>query len=505
MNATIAMVLLVMCPLLGAAAAFLGRGGGRWMGLAVGVVHWVAAAWLAWWVWYSGVVTVEVGGWGAPLGIDLRADGLTVLLIGLNGVVSGVIAIYSWRYYGPLDDETGATESERSAKKIRARYFWPLFLFLWAALNAQFLSGDIFNLYVTLELLSFAAIALITLAGERAAVTAAMRYLLVSFAASLVYLLGVGLLYGQAGTVDLHLLARAVEPGATSWVAMALMTGALMAKAALFPLHFWLPPAHANAPAPVSGLLSSLVVKANLYLLLRLWFEGLPEVMTPAAGQFLGMLGGAAILWGSIQAWIQMRLKLLIAYSTVAQLGYLFLVFPLAGSADHAFSAWSGALVYLAAHGCAKTAMFLAAGNIMRAAGHDRIRDLDGITQVLPLSVSAFALAGMSLVGLPPTGGFVGKWWLLGSAVEQGQTGWVVVILMGSLLAAGYVLRVLRHAFTQVEKAQGLRAVPPVMEWTAVGLALGSVVLGLLAEGLVALLRVGAPLGGSVFPLGGAI
>ena len=164
------------------------------------------------------------------------------------------------------------------------------------------------------------------------ALTAALRYLFVSLSASLFYLLGVGLVYGQCATVDLPSLAAQAQPGPTLWVALALMTGGLIAKAALFPMHFWLPPAHANAPAPVSALLSALVVKGSFYILLRLWFEAFPALLTPAVAQLFGLLGAAAILWGSVNALFQTRLKLLIAYSTVAQLGYLFLLFPLAAS-----------------------------------------------------------------------------------------------------------------------------------------------------------------------------
>ncbi len=312
------------------------------------------------------------------------------------------------------------------------------------------------------------------------------------------YLLGVGLVYGQCATVDLPLLAAKAQPGPTLWVALALMTGGLIAKAALFPMHFWLPPAHANAPAPVSALLSALVVKGAFYILLRLWFEAFPALMTPGVAQLFGVLGAAAILWGSVQALLQTRLKLLIAYSTVAQLGYLFILFPLAAAREGGFVAWSGGLIFLGAHACAKTAMFLTAGNILHAVGHDRIKDLDGITHSLPISAFAFGLAGLSLVGLPPSSGFAGKWLLLNSALAQDQWWWVAVILVGSLLAAGYVLRVLTHAFTRVAEPTMPNPIPPVMEWTALILALLAVGLGFASHWVAELLRVGAPVIGPV-------
>jgi formate hydrogenlyase subunit 3/multisubunit Na+/H+ antiporter MnhD subunit len=489
-----AIAVLVLLPLAAAALAFAAPGHGR--RLALGTVAAVAFALVALTraVLAGGVQVHRIGGWRAPLGIDLRADGLAVLMLVVTAVISAAVTVYSSRYFDSGHDEEAPH---------RERYFWPLFLFLWAALNALFLSADIFNLYVTLELLGFAAVLLVALAGTRAALTAALRYLFVSLPASLFYLLGVALVYGRCATVDLPSLAAQTRPEPALWVALALMTGGLLAKAALFPLHFWLPPAHAHAPAPVSALLSALVVKGAFYILLRLWFEAFPALMTPAVAQTLGALGVAAILWGSIHALFQPRLKLLIAYSTVAQLGYLFLLFPLAAAREGGLLAWTGGLIFLSAHACAKTAMFLTAGNILHAAGHDRIRDLDGIAHVLPVSAFAFGLAGLSLVGLPPSSGFAGKWMLLSASLAQGQWWWAAALLVGSLLAAAYVMRVLTHAFTQVPDPAPPHPVPPVLEWTALGMALLAVGLGFLASWPAALLRVGTPVAGPLLT-GGA-
>jgi formate hydrogenlyase subunit 3/multisubunit Na+/H+ antiporter MnhD subunit len=484
MTAWWAMTLLILVPLVAAAMAFAFPTRGRWLaGAAAGVIG-VVIAILARDVLAAGVRTQAVGGWGAPLGIELRADGLAVWMLVVTALISVGVTIYS-RSYLLCDDSRAARQRER--------FFGPLFLFLWAALNALFLSADIFNLYVTLELLGFAAVSLVALAGKGAALRAAMRYLWVSLAGSLFYLLGVALVYGQCATVDLPALAAAARPGPTLGVALALMTGGLALKAALFPLHFWLPPAHANAPAPVSALLSALVVKGSFYILLRLWFEAFPVLLTPAVAQGFGVLGAAAIFWGSVNALLQPRLKLLVAYSTVAQLGYLFLLFPLVAVSGGGFGAWGGGLFFLGAHACAKTAMFLAAGNILHAAGHDQIRNLDGITHALPISTFAFGLAGMSLVGLPPSSGFVGKWLLLVASLEQGQWWWAAVILVGSLLAAAYVLRVLTRAFTQSAAPTVIGSVPRVMEWMALGLALLAVGAGFAARWPDQLLRVGAP------------
>jgi formate hydrogenlyase subunit 3/multisubunit Na+/H+ antiporter MnhD subunit len=338
--------------------------------------------------------------------------------------------------------------------------------------------------------MGLAAVALVALAGGAAALTGAMRYLLVSLLGSLFYLLGVALLYHSSGSVDIAILAQRVEPSPAVWAAVGLMSAGLLLKTALFPLHFWLPPAHASAPAPVSALLSALVVKASFYILLRLWLEVFP-LGSAALGQLLGLLGATAVLWGGVQALRQTRLKMLIAYSTVTQLGYLFLAFPLASSI-----AWKGALYLAVSHALAKAAMFMAAGNIVRFGGHDRIADLDRVAQRLPLTLTAFGLAGVSSMGLPPSGGFIGKWMLLDAALRGGQWWWVIILILGGLLAAAYVFKVIGYAFTQAGVLYPTRTVPITMEWAALALALAAILLGLFALWPLALMEVGLPFGG---------
>jgi formate hydrogenlyase subunit 3/multisubunit Na+/H+ antiporter MnhD subunit len=428
---------------------------------------------LTWFVIEDGTLAQSVGGWIAPLGIRLRADGLSAILLLALPVIGSLVAIHARGYFG----KAGA-----AADVHKARYFWPLWLFLAAALNGMFLSADAFNLYVTLELAGLAAVVLVALANDGEALEAAQRYLFVSLSGSLLYLMGVALLYGAHGTVDFELLARSMAPEPHAWIALALMTGGLMMKGALFPLHFWLPPAHSSAPAPVSALLSALVVKGSFYILLRLWFEPFGSIIPEAAAQLIGACGACAILYGSVQALFQSRLKLLVAYSTVAQLGYLSLLFPLAFAAGERGTVWTGGIVFLLAHAAAKAAMFLAAGNIIHAAGHDRIRYLDGMTGALPLSVFTVGLAGISLVGLPPSAGFVAKWYLLSEGIRQGQWWWVAVIIAGGLLAAGYMIRLLIHAFTQAPVPKTWRRISPGMEWSAFALAAAAFLLGFAAK-----------------------
>jgi formate hydrogenlyase subunit 3/multisubunit Na+/H+ antiporter MnhD subunit len=274
---------------------------------------------------------------------------------------------------------------------------------------------------------------------------------------------------------------------------MTLITLGLLLKTGLFPLHIWLPPAHANAPAPVSAILSGLVVKASFYMLLLLWFQVFHPMLAPLSGHFLGILGAGAILWGSLQAFRQERLKLLVAYSTVAQLGYLFLLFPLADSASVAGTAWSGGIYQLLSHAFAKAAMFLAAGNIMLALGHDRISQLDGLAQSMPMTVFAFGLGGISLMGLPPSGGFLAKWLLLRATFESGQWWWAVIILGGGLMTAGYIFMVLKHAFATPTGHTAVQSIPYSLQIFALTLAVFAVLLGMTATLPLTLLQIGSP------------
>lgn len=466
---------LIVLPLAWATLAFL-LGGGRGGRLAVAglAVQLALALALAVEVMAEGARVHTVGGWGAPLGIDLRADGLSVAMLLLAQAAALPLAVYARAYFS----------------EIHQTYFWPLAGFLLAALNALFLSADLFNLYVTLELLSLAAVGLVALGGKPAQVAAALRYLLVSLTASGAYLMGVALIYGAYGTVSIATLAPQIpgDPPLLTWLAAGLMLAGLLAKTALLPFHFWLPPAHGGAAAPVSALLSALVVKASFYLILRLALDVFPSLAAGAA-PVLGVLGAAAILWGSWQALHTQHIKTLVAWSTVAQLGYLFLVFPLLAPDGLALQA---GVTQAIAHGLAKAAMFAAVGVLMLATGRDTLEGLAGVAGRVPVTLFAFGLAGVTLMGLPPSGGFLAKWLLIDAALHQGQWGWVAVVIGGGLLAAAYVFKVLRQAFLLAPEDSRFHPVPRAMEWTALALAVASVVLGLRGVELGQLVGVGA-------------
>ncbi|KIH75696.1 multisubunit sodium/proton antiporter, MrpD subunit [Geoalkalibacter ferrihydriticus] len=475
----------IVTPMFAATAAFLLPRQAARVGLAAALVVPLMVAAVVLQVHTLGSQSHVVGGWEPPLGIALRTDGLSLMLLVATALVGLVVSLYALGYFAG-----GVHEPQKR------RYFWPLWMFLWGACNALAVSGDLFNLYVTLEMVTLASVALTAMGGGIAALSAAMRYLLSGLVGSLAYLLGVALLYGAYGTVDLALLGQVVSDDGLGRAALALMVSGLLLKTALFPLHFWLPPAHSMAPAPVSALLSALVVKTSYLILLRLWFEVFPAVVTPAMGQLLGGLGAAAILWGSLMALRQERLKLLVAYSTVAQLGYLFLVFPLA-QGEATATAWAGVVFFVLAHACGKAAMFLVAGTIYHTAGHDRIAYLAGAGGPLGVQVVVFALAAVTIIGLPPSGGFMAKWMLLNAAIVSGQWWYLVVMALGSLLAGAYVLRVLSWAFLDVQ-----RTFYPTLAWTLrwppLALALVALLLGLVAFMPVHLALIDAPTAGPV-------
>jgi formate hydrogenlyase subunit 3/multisubunit Na+/H+ antiporter MnhD subunit len=418
----------------------------------------------------------QIGAWGAPLGIDLVVDGFSILMIALTGLLTLILTVYSTAYYA--DD----------SKSLR---FWPLWWLLIAGLNALFVSGDAFNIYVCLEIIGLSAAALVALQSTRAALEAALRYLLVGLLGSLFYLMAIAILYRSHGTLDLAQIAASSGNGLPDQVAMILITIGLMLKIALFPLHFWLPQAHANAPTPVSAILSALVVKASLYILIKFWFEVLSESTTFGASQILGSLGGIAIVYGSWKAFWATQLKVLIAYSTVAQLGYIFLLFPLSEHAANA-SSFSGsasqaAIYFIVAHACAKAAMFLSAGNLIMSQGSGDIAQLKGIAAREPLNVLVFTIAGVSLIGLPPSAGFIAKWLLLTTSIESGQWWWAVVVLSGGLLAAMYLFKVLSLAFDNTLDAGAVKSIPKtlpsmILTISALVLALITLALGFNAD-----------------------
>jgi formate hydrogenlyase subunit 3/multisubunit Na+/H+ antiporter MnhD subunit len=469
----------VAAPLVAGMLSFLIRRGSFVISLAAAGVNLLAAARLISGFLAAGPALSAVGGWNPPLGIALRTDGPSLIMLTMTAVAALGVTLYARGYFSHRIDKP-----KRVGRPQRQeRFFWPLWMLQLTGLNGLYLSGDIFNMYVTLELIGISAAALAALSGKTPSLTAALRYVLVSLLGSLSYLLGVAFIYKNYGALDLAILQRMAGPDPGVIAALAVMSVGLLLKTAVFPLHFWLPPAHANALAPVSAILSGLVVKGSFFLLFRLWFDIFSPALPPPAFDLMGFLGAGAILWGAIQALRQQRLKLLIAYSTVSQLGYLFIAFPLA-FAGGSEQAWGAVLFIAAGHACAKISMFMAAGSILLHVGHDRIYELAGVRASLPVTAFAYAAAGVNLMGLPPSGGFVGKWLMLIAALQSGQWLPAVVLMAGSLLAAAYVFKVISQLFiippgTEIFERHRMAA---LLEWPALALALLSLLMGLAAS-----------------------
>lgn len=384
-------------------------------------------------VFSLGPVETALAGRVPPLGIAVRADGPAAVFLLLTSVVGALVSLFA-----AVHPRATGVEGARD-------WYWPAWLLGWSGLTAVFLSADLFNLYVAIEIVGLSAVLLVALGGP-GSWRAAFRYLMVTVTGSLLFLVALTMTYAATGTLDLRLAGErlaAGEAGVHVTIILALAATGMAFKSALFPLHGWLPDAHAGAPGAVSPLLSALVVKSSFFVLFRVWTEVTgPEAVVGAA---LGVAAAGSVLWAGVAAVRTPRLKRLVGYSTVSQVGYLFLYFPLSAAAGADRQGQQTALVAVAllalAHGLAKSSLFLSAGIVKDRLGTDRITAMTDHSSTMPLVTMAIALAGVSLAGLPVTLGFAGKWQLLLAAVDTALWWVVAVAVAGTLLAAMYLLR----------------------------------------------------------------
>jgi formate hydrogenlyase subunit 3/multisubunit Na+/H+ antiporter MnhD subunit len=481
---TLPVVGLLLAPLLGARGArllaLLSLAAGFVLALACAVASRAANAPLVY----------PLGGWAAPLGVELRLDGPAAVMLVLTAVLLLLIGLHAAGEF-----------SVRAMGRRATLGFWTLLLGVWAGLNGLFLGRDLFNLYVAIEVLTFSAVPMVCLKGHAAQLRAAFRYLLFALLGSALYLLGAGLMLGVHGTLDIAQIRAALDAAgpdpqgigdharAASLAAVALMSTGLLAKTALMPLHLWLPPAHGGAPAPASAVLSALVVKGSFFVLFRLWLDLVPDLPALNVGLLLGGLGVFAILLGNLMALMQVRLKLLVAYSTLAQLGYLFLLFPLASGASGG-AASTAALVQVVSHAFAKASLFLLAGRVLAAFGHDRLTELSGFGRTLPMTLLVMLMAGLALVGLPPSGGYLVKSLYDAAAADMGAWWWRPALELGGLLSAAYLARILWIG-VRPEVSPGEAAAVPWSGLLVPGLlAAGALLLGLLPPALFSFMDV---------------
>jgi len=383
-----------------------------------------------------GTVSYAIGNWAAPMGIEYRVDmaGALMLLI-ITGISTAVI---------PFAYASIRHEIRQECECL----FYTCFLLCLTGLLGIVVTGDAFNLFVFLEISSLSSYVMISLGPTRRALTAAYRYLVMGTIGATFILIGVGLLYMMTGTLNMADLAQRL-PGVadtrTIRVAFAFITVGVSLKLALFPLHLWLPNAYAYAPSAVSAFVAATATKVGIYILLRLFFTVFGANFSFAemhVGNILMVLAVAAMLFASLVAVFQDNIKRMLAYSSVAQIGYIVLGISLASTAGVA-----AGMIHLFNHALMKSALFLAMGCVFLRLGSVQLGDMHGLAQRMPFTMAAFVLGGLSLIGIPLTTGFISKWYLVVAALGEGRWLPAVMILVSSLIAVVYVWRVVEAAY----------------------------------------------------------
>ncbi|MED5532697.1 MAG: monovalent cation/H+ antiporter subunit D family protein, partial [Pseudomonadota bacterium] len=341
-------------------------------------------------------------------------------------------------------------------------FFYTAWLLCLAGLLGIAITGDAFNLFVFLEISSLSSYVLIAMGSDRRALTAAYQYLIMGTIGATFILIGVGLLYALTGTLNMQDLAERlpeVSGTRTARTGFAFLTVGLGLKIALFPLHLWLPNAYAYAPSAVSAFLAATATKVAVYVLLRFVFsvfgvEFALGAMPLAIG--LAILGAIAVVSASTVAIFQQNLKRMLAYSSVAQIGYLALGISLATPAG-----LTATILHLFNHALMKGALFIALGCIAWRIGSSRLQDFAGLGYRMPWTMGVFVVGGLSLIGIPLTAGFISKWYLVLAALEKGWWPVIVVIIAGSLLAVLYVWKVVERAYLAKPPEDATRAEAP--------------------------------------------
>lgn len=443
--------LLVVAPLIAACAAALAPSGR--IGWMISVTGSVFAAWMALALVGEtarhGLVTYTFGGFAPPLGIGFHIDGLGAMMALLISCAGAIASIYSGH----------ALAAEVRAEKhtlVQAG-----FLLCQSGLLGLVSTGDAFNAFVFLEVSSIGAYALVAIgeSRDRRALPAAFNYLIMGTIGATFYLIGLGFLYAATGTLNMADMAARLATLSDSTVVQAgfaFIVVGLGIKAAMFPLHGWLPGAYAYAPSLVSIFLAATATKASLYLLARFVFDVFPH--DAAFGQafihwVLAPLGATAAIVCSLQAIFEKEVRRILAFSSVAQVGFILL-----GLSVGAASGFSGAMLYLLAHALLKMTLFMAIGGLALSLRFRTLEDIAGIARDAPWSATALAIGAASLAGAPLTVGFLAKWRLIEDALQAGQVWIVVVLAVASLLTLLYVGRMIEAVFFRASPAGAQRA-----------------------------------------------
>lgn len=385
-----------------------------------------------------GTFTYAVGGWPAPWGIELSLDAVSGFFLITIGVVATPIMLYA---SVDLIKEVGS--------RSRAAWFLTLFLLLVAALCGLAVTGDLFNIYVMVEVATIASCAIVAARNDATSVEATFKYLMLATIGSGFVLLGIGFLFVLTGNLNMNFIAQELSMSwqkypTALWVCLSFFMVGFGVKSALFPLHVWLPDAHSTAIAPSSAMLSSLAIKGYIIALLKVFYVavGAKIITRLPITDILTLLGMVAIIAGALFALAQDELKRRLAFSTISQVGYIFLGIGLGN-----IHGLTGTFMHILSHATTKALLFLAAGAMIKHTGKSRISEMAGVGAAMPVTVGAFAVGSLSMIGIPLFSGFVSKWQLLLGSLANGNDLAVLVLVGGSLLAAAYLLPVLRMAF----------------------------------------------------------
>jgi multicomponent Na+:H+ antiporter subunit D len=433
-------ILQIAVPLLGALLAAFMRRGTAAFAVTV-IVSWilpVIAIALLLQILSAGPISYALGGWAPPIGIEYRIDVLNAMLLVLVSAVGAVIAPFARRSVAFEIDEG------------KQAWFYCMYLLCLTGLLGVAVTGDAFNAFVFLEISSLSTYVLIAMGRDRRALLAAFQYLIIGTIGATFYVIGVGFLYlvtGSLNMVDIAVRLAALDPGQSYAVVTALtfITVGVSLKLALFPLHAWLPNAYTYAPSWATVFLAATATKVAIYVLVRYHFSifgSHPGVRLLSIGDFIVALSVAAMFVASLIAVFENNLKRVLAYSSVAQIGYITLGLGLANQAG-----LTGGLVHIVNHAMMKAALFLAVGAMFYRARTVQLNELTGIGRKMPLTTAVFALAGFGLVGTPGTVGFISKWYLAVGALDKGWWLLVFLIVGSSLIALVYVGRVLEIAY----------------------------------------------------------
>ena len=465
-------VLQVAVPLIAAPICVLLRRGRYAWALAT-VVCWglfAIAALLLDQVMSGGLISYRLGGWAPPIGIEYRLDGVNAFVLLILAGAAALMMPY-------------ARESvEREVRPERRHLFYAMFLLALTGLLGIVATGDVFNIYVFLEISSLASYVLVAQGRRRRALTASYQYLIIGTIGASLILIGIGFLYAKTGTLNIADLAvRVPALGGTPSVlaAFAFITVGVLIKLALFPFHVWLPNAYAYAPSLISAFLAATATKVGAYMLLRFVFTVFGAHFafgTLPLTEVLLALSLIAVLAGSLAALFQTDLKRLLAFSSVGQIGYLGVGIGLASA-----TGVTGALVHTFNHAMMKGGLFLAAGAIAYRLGATDLAGLHGLGRRMPFTAAAVVIGGLGLVGVPITSGFVSKWYLVQGAFEAGLWPVALFVLIGSLIALAYVGLLVEAAYFRPPPAESgaVREAPWTMQLSTWALIAGSLYFGL--------------------------